>query len=74
MTFDEFLETIESEPETIGCYLCVPYERRMYTNSSGFVCLTKSEDLPQRKVVRSFVGNRADPTEAYELDCGHTVI
>ena len=60
--------------EKLGCYLCVPFEQRMYTNKDGFCTMTENEKLPQRKIVRIFISNRADPTETYVLDCGHTII
>jgi hypothetical protein len=68
MTEDEFYAYEEARgdlamrPETMKCYLCLPIERRM------------KEDGPERKVVSLQVVNSADPTEAYTLECGHTII
>jgi hypothetical protein len=52
--------------EALPCYLCVAPEHRM-------------EELPEhrwpvRKIVRRFTAGRADPTESYTLECGHTII
>jgi len=49
----------------LHCYLCEPLFVKRFEPNAG----------PLRRVVRSFVTNKvADPTEAYELSCGHTII
>lgn len=49
-------------PMTLKCYMCLPADQRM------------SDEGPDRKVISSKTVNPTDPTEAYTLECGHTII
>lgn len=62
---------LEEEPQTMGCYMCLPLEDRLVLKD-GFA--TFNPCAPERVVVSSFVTDRADPTEAYKLSCGHVII
>lgn len=48
---------------TMRCYMCELGDRR-YLPGAG----------PEVRVLRTFITGGPDPTEAYELACGHTII
>jgi hypothetical protein len=55
------------EPSELGCYSC--------TRKAGGDPFAPDSEHPRRKVVRSFtIEEHRDPTAAYELDCGHSII
>lgn len=53
------------EQETRGCPKC---------NKKLGRFAVEQDDMPQRQVIETFTVNKADPTLAYRLTCGHTVI
>jgi len=63
------------EPRTMGCPLCAT-EGGMSSEDAWDAAfnVTKYSGLPEREIVREFTAFAADPTTAYELSCGHTVI
>lgn len=59
------LDPIEDEQvTTLHCYFCCPLQ---WCNHSW-------NDSPQVEIVKTRIGGGSDPTEVYDLACGHTVI
>lgn len=63
--------------QSLGVFHTLPsYERFCNEAENGveelncYICIGE----PLRAVISKFTGNPADPTEAYNLDCGHTII
>jgi hypothetical protein len=51
---------------TAGCYSCA--------REAGGDPFAPEDQLPQQRIVDEFTTNPADPTTAYTLACGHTII
>lgn len=51
---------------TVGCYSCA--------REQGGDPFAPDDQLPQQRIVDEFTTNPADPTTAYVLACGHSVI
>lgn len=51
---------------TVGCYSCA--------REAGGDPFGPEDQLPQQRIVDEFTTNPADPTTAYVLACGHTII
>jgi len=63
------------EVEMIGCPNCAVEDG--WDNVDAWEATwggQRRDDLPKRAVVREFTVFPADPTTAYELSCGHTVL